>query len=237
MVSPPTCTERKRSAECSIQFKASLVSTLLFRCLKLSSTSDIFHQEVERLRGILSRNSYPLEFIDQCISAFLNKTFTKKEKAPADETPSETIVHPYLGKLSLEIRNRLRKYVSKHIKSCKLNIIFRSQRRLKTLFRFKDSIPLALQSYILYRFTCRTCNCSYIGKTDRHSHIRCYEHLKLIPTRRRPFKSKQESAAIHLHIKSAEHPSSLEDFIIIGRENTRNDFKLKIKESLLIRKH
>ena len=221
----------------SIQFKASLVSTLLFRCLKLSSTSDIFHQEVERLREILSRNSYPLEFIDQCISAFLNKTFTKKEKAPADETPSETIVLPYLGKLSLEIRNRLRKYVSKHIKSCKLNIIFRSQRRLKTLFRFKDSIPLALQSYILYRFTCRTCNCSYIGKTDRHSHIRWCEHLKLTPTRKRPSKSKQESTAIHLHLKSAEHPASLEDFLIIGRENTRNDFKLKIKESLLIKKH
>ena len=131
----------------------------------------------------------------QCISAFLNKTYSKKEKVPADETPSETIVLPYLGRLSLEIRNRLRKYVSKHIKSCKLNIIFRSRRHLKTLLRFKDSLPLALQSYILYRFTCRTCNCSYIGKTDRHSHIRWCEHLKLTPSWRKPSKNKQVSTA------------------------------------------
>ena len=155
---------------------------------------------------------------------------------PTDEIPSETIVLPYLGKLSLEIRNRLRRYVSKHIKSCKLNIIFRSQRRLKTLFRFKDSLPLALQSYVLYRFTCRTCNCSYIGKTDRHCHIRWCEHLKLTPTRKRPSKNKQESTAIHVHTTSTDHPASLEDFVIVGRENTRNDFKLKVKESLLIKK-
>ena len=57
----------------SIQFKACLVSTLLFRCYQLTSTTDAFHKEVKRLRGILARNSYPLEFIDQCIAAFLNK--------------------------------------------------------------------------------------------------------------------------------------------------------------------
>ena len=220
----------------SIQFKACLVSTLLFRCFKLSSTSDIFHREVERLRGILAKNAYPLEFVDQCIAAFLNKTFRRKEKAPADETPSETIVLPYLGKLSLEIRNRIKKYVSKHLTPCKLKIIFRSQRRLKTLFHFKDRIPLSLQSYVLYRYTCGTCNCAYIGKTDRHCHIRWCEHLKITPTRKRPSKNKQESTAIHQHTTSTEHPASLEDFEIIGREPTRNGFKLKIKESLLIKK-
>ena len=55
----------------SIQFKSCLVSTLLFRCYQLTSTSEAFHKEVERLRGILARNSYPLEFVDQCIASFL----------------------------------------------------------------------------------------------------------------------------------------------------------------------
>ena len=220
----------------SIQFKACLVSTLLFRCLKISSTSDIFHREVGRLRSILAKNAYPLEFVDQCIAAFLNKTFRKRKTAPTEEIRSETIVLPYLGKLSLEIRNRIRKYVSKHITSCKLTVVFRSQRRLRTLFRFKDSIPQALQSYVLYSYKCGTCNGSYIGKTNRHCHIRWCEHLKLTPTRKRPSKSKQESTAIHQHITSTEHPASLDDFEIVGREPSRNDFKLKIKESLLIKK-
>ena len=61
----------------SIQFKSCLVSTLLFRCYQLTSTSEAFHKEVERLRGILARNSYPLEFVDQCIASFLNKRYKR----------------------------------------------------------------------------------------------------------------------------------------------------------------
>ena len=220
----------------SIQFKACLVSTLLFRCLQLSSSTDIFHKEVERLRGILAKNSYPLEFVDQCIAAFLNRRFKTKLPVHTCEKLSETIVLPYLGKLSLEIRNRLRKYVNKHVPCCKLTIIFRSQRRLKTLFRFKDSIPLALQSYVLYRYTCGTCNSSYIGKTDRHCHIRWCEHLKITPTRLKPSKNKNEPTAVRQHTITTEHPASLDEFEIVGREPSRNGFKLKIKESLLIKK-
>ena len=220
-----------------IQYKASLVSTLLFRCLHLSSSTEIFHKEVERLRGILAKNSYPLEFVDQCIASFLNKIFKKKIPVHTVEKRTETVVLPYLGRLSLEIRKRLRKYVNKHITCCKLVVIFRSQRRLKTLFRFKDTIPRALQSYVLYRYTCGTCNCSYIGKTDRHCHIRWCEHLKITPTRGRPSKNKSEPTAIRQHSLDSQHPASLDDFEIIGREQSRNDFKLKIKESLLIKKY
>ena len=57
------------------------------------------------------------------------------------KTETETIVLPYLGKLSLEIRKRIRKYVNKHITNCNLVVIFRSQRRLRTPFRYKDTIP------------------------------------------------------------------------------------------------
>ena len=160
----------------SMQYKASLVSTLLFRCFHLSSSTTIFHQEVERLRSILAKNSFPLEFVDQCVASFLNKMFkTRKNKTPEEEKHTETIVLPYLGKLSLEIRKRLRKYVNKHITNCNLVVIFRSQRRLRTLFRYKDTIPPNLQSYILYRYTCGTCKDSYIGKTDRHQLIRWCE--------------------------------------------------------------
>ena len=145
---------------------------------------------------------------------------------------------PFLGKVSLEIRNRIRKYVKKYVSNCcKLHVIFRSQRRLKGMFSFKDKLPACLQSYIIYRYTCRTCNSSYIGKTDRHQHVRWCEHLKITPMRRRPSKNKQEATAVYEHILSASHQGSLEDFEVIGRERTRNDFLLRVKESLLIKRH
>ena len=222
----------------SIQYKASLVSTLLFRCFHLSSSTTIFHQEVERLRSILAKNSFPLEFVDQCVASFLNKMFKRrKNNTSEEEKHTETIVLPYLGKLSLEIRKRLRKYVNKHITNCNLVVIFRSQRRLRTLFRYKDTIPTNLQSYIIYRYTCGTCKDSYIGKTDRHCLIRWCEHLKITPKRGNPSKNKAEPTAVREHTLATEHPASLDNFEIIGRERSRNDFKLKIKESLLIKKH
>ena len=147
------------------------------------------------------------------------------------------IVLPYLGKSSLELRHRLRKYVNKHISNCKLLVIFRSQRRLSTMFRYKDVMPSDLSSYILYRYTCGTCNSSYIGKTDRHCHIRWCEHLKITTMKRRPSKSKTEATAVYEHISSTGHLGSIDDFEVIARESTRNDFFLRVKESLLIKKH
>ena len=218
----------------SIQFKSCLITTLLYRCYQLSSTSERFHKEVERIRSILAKNAYPLEFIDQCITAFLNKRY----KAPIHtvEKRSQLIVLPYLGKLSLEIRNRLKKYVAKHISNVKVMVIFRSQRRLKTLFRFKDSLPQQLQSFIVYKFTCGACNSSYVGKTDRHCHIRWCEHLKIQPFRGGPSKNKQKPTAVELHKTTTQHEATHDNFEVIGRDRSRNNFHLKIRESLLIKK-
>ena len=55
--------------------------------------------------------------------------------------------------------------------------------------------------------------------------------------RRRPSKSKQEATAVYEHIFGTGHEGSLDDFEIIGRESSRNDFLLRVKESLLIKKH
>ena len=188
-----------------------------------------------RLRSILAKNSYPLEFVDQCVNGFLNKKY--KRPVHTVEKRTEMIVLPYLGKLSLEIRNRLKKYVNKHVSNCKLLVIFRSQRRLSSMFRYKDRMPSNLQSYIIYRYKCGTCNSSYIGKTDRHCHIRWCEHLKIQPFRGGPSKSKQKPTAVNDHLSQTGHFSKMEDFEIIGRERSRNDFRLRIKESILIKKH
>ena len=55
--------------------------------------------------------------------------------------------------------------------------------------------------------------------------------------RRRPSKSKQEATAVYEHISGMGHEGNLDDFEIIGRESSRNDFFLRVKESLLIKKH
>ena len=55
--------------------------------------------------------------------------------------------------------------------------------------------------------------------------------------RRRPSKSKQEATAVYEHISGTGHEGNLEEFEVIGRESSTNDFLLLVKESLLIKRH
>ena len=79
-----------------------------------------------------------------------------------------TFVLPYLGKLSLVLRARLRGIRERNLPYCKLNVILRSKCRLNTLFH-KDSLQKKIR--IIYPYTCSNCNVTY-GKNFRHFYTR-----------------------------------------------------------------
>ena len=66
-----------------------------------------------------------------------------------------TFVLPYLGKLSFDLRTRLRRTIERDLPHCKLKIIFRSKCRLNTLFRFKDPLEKKIRSGIICVVTAR----------------------------------------------------------------------------------
>ena len=51
-----------------------------------------------------------------------------------------TFVLPYLGKISLDLRTRLRGTIERDLPCCKLIVIFRSKCTLSILLQFKDSL-------------------------------------------------------------------------------------------------
>ena len=59
---------------------------------------------------------------------------------------------PYLGTISFDLRTRFRRTLEKDLPYCKLKIIFRSKRRLNTLFRFKDPLERNIWSVIIYGY-------------------------------------------------------------------------------------
>ena len=141
------------------------------------------------------------------------------------------IILPFLGKLSLKIRNRLQNCIKNNIPFCKLKVAFQSKNRLATLFRFKDVIPKELDSNLVYKFSCSSCNATYYGKTKRHFKVRASEHLGMTPLTDKHVKSPKKSV-IFEHILLKGHQASFNDFSILSKE--ANEFKLLIKESLLI---
>ena len=49
--------------------------------------------------------------------------------------------------------------------------------------------------------------------------------------------SKSNQTAVQKHITATNHQRDLSDFEVIGRDSLINDFFLKVKESLLIKRH
>ena len=91
-------------------------------------------------------------------------------------------------------------------------------------FSYKDQIPDNFKYFLVYKFTCASCNSSYIGQTCCHFKTRIEEHIK---------KDNKYCAFKHLHSITTyfESYNSL-SFKIIDKANSK--FDLKIKEALHI---
>ena len=79
-------------------------------------------------------------FIDKCIQKFLNNMFIQRLQIPSVPKKELIITLPYLGKISQVFKTGLTNTMNKHIKFCKLRVIFQTNNRLRNYFRFRDSV-------------------------------------------------------------------------------------------------
>ena len=66
----------------------------------------------------------------------------------------------FLGDISLQLRTKLRKSFKNISNCCKVQNVYKSQRRLSSQFRFKEPLSYDLMSKVVYKYTCRRCNSS-----------------------------------------------------------------------------
>ena len=92
------------------------------------------------------------------------------------------------------------------------------------MFPFKDKVQDPhLQSKVVYKIKCDTCNAEYIGKTERIAFHRMKEH------------NNKKDSAINMHKEDyPSHSINALDFEIIDRADTNR--KLLLKEMLHINK-
>ena len=114
-----------------------------------------------------------------------------------------------------------------------MRIALQSKTHLSSLFKFKDNIPKYLHSHLIYKFLCSCCNATYYSETQRHLIVRVSEHLGITPVTQKQVKYPKMSAIMD-HILLEGHNATYDDFWILIPEN--NQFKLHLKESLLIKR-
>ena len=216
------------------QYKCNLISFLVHRLYNICSNYENFQAQLESLRQILNRNSYPTRLFDSCVRTFLDKVSQPK---PIVHSVSKKVLYfslPYTGKHSLQIRTQISRLCSSAYPHLNIRFVFRPTLRLSHLFSFKDKTPKALRSCVVYSFKCRCCSASYLGQTVRHLHTRVSEHLGFSALTGRKSCSPVMSS-IFSHLNSTGHTASSDDFQILSSCSSPDE--LLVRESLLISKY
>ena len=100
-------------------------------------------------------------------------------------------------------------------------------------FPFKDQIPFAMRSHVVYKYKCQCCGALYVGQTRRHIQTRISEHMGVSSKTGNKLSVLQMSAVLTHHHLSG-HNISDSDFTILTSGNSK--FDLEMRESLLISK-
>ena len=152
-------------------------------------------------------------------------------KPPVSIVPKAivTLVLPFTGDSSAT--EKLRQFVSKCFPQVNLRVVFKPPRRLSNLFRFKDTIPFAMRSNIVYKYTCAGCNAEYVGQTSRHLHVRACEHSGISSLTGKPLSTRSNSS-IFDHFQQTGHTIASNSFKIVSNGLSESD--LLIREAIVI---
>jgi len=175
---------------------------------------------------------FPINFIEKNIRTTLNRLLVPVEPTL---TVSKDVIYmklPYLGTISHCLERKLSNLIKTHYSTVTLKVVYTTSLSLGNLFKFKDKVPKPLRSSIVYKFTCSSCDATYIGKTSRNLFMRIEEH-KGFSFRNTNYKlTRPNKSSIRSHCEAKNHSFSSENFEIL--DSSPFDFDLIILESLWI---
>ena len=149
----PTNTDviMKHCAIAPVKWKKSLLQLLLLRAKKLSSTQEAFEEEVKNIKRIFQSNGYPVSFIDNGVSSFLEKNEDNVTPKITDCEKMAYLVLPYIGKCS----KRLHRKISAIMQGHEITLVqaFRTV-KVESYFSLKTKIPYLFKSDVVYKFVC-----------------------------------------------------------------------------------
>ena len=92
-----------------LNYKFSIVATIVFHSLSICSDMTKFHEEICIIKGIFIKNGYSERFIDKYVKTFLSRVLTPKRIIQTAEKKQVTIALPYLGITLTELKVKLHK--------------------------------------------------------------------------------------------------------------------------------
>ena len=217
-----------------LMYKINVIRILIYRAYHLSSSYVSFSTELKNLEQILTRNGFPLHLIQKYIRKFLHSVM--QPSAPNFNVPKKIVYLslPYLGPPSHKMAKNIKNALSHYYSYIDFKFTFRNNFQIKSFFRYKDKIPTDLQSNIIYKYKCETCNSFYIGSSIKQAKVRFTQHLGTSFRTGRHL-SKPMYSAPRNHSETSNHKISYNNFSVI--DHAANTHSLRILESLYLLKH
>ena len=213
-----------------IEFKRNLVSTLAIRAYNICSNYFHLHEELNFIKEMLFKNGFNKGFADiyigKCLQSLLHP------KIPKTTVNKAVLYFPitFMGKSSFTLKNKISKLMKEFYPQTTVRVILKPYNTIQGFFRFKDQVPIKLQSSVIYKYNCHCCNAMYYGQTKRHLYVRINEHLgRSIRTGLRI--GNPSSSAIRDHSREHNHPINFKSFSIL---TSASEIDLNIIESLYI---
>jgi hypothetical protein len=206
------------------RYKIGLIHNLAYRIYMICSEVKDRDTELNKFRHLLIQNRYPPHVVDEHLVRVKLK-FEKQNKTIEEEKTKKIkfITLPYINNKCESFARELKWKVESNFKDIELNVAFQSPKTIGQLFPFKDKIvDNKNKSMVIYKISCKQCDATYIGKTERILSYRLNEH------------SKSKTSAIYQHSTDTGHQMNFDNPEII--DNASNDLKLRIKELLHILK-
>ena len=125
------------------------------------------------------------------------------------------------------------KLITEYFPHLNPQLILVNKSTISNFFKFKDALPRALCSGVVYKFSCAKCASAYVGSTIRTLHTRVCEH-KGLSDRTGKTVIRPKLSSIRDHAMSCTSDINIEHFKIIGFNN--RDIDLRILESIFIYK-
>ena len=216
-----------------LKYKRSVVTSFIHRIYRACSSWTHFHIGVTEAIEILTRNQYPMSFIEPIVRSTLDSLLGGSEGLSDDESildfslDSNACLDQFDDKdkfkFFINYRGKLTEKLAMSFK--KLNapckVIMTMKKMRYTLPSLKPVVPKMFRNNVVYKITCPRCESSYVGQTTRHLQHRFREHTGS----KGPVKSHFENCKIN---PSDDH------ITILGCTNT-GDFRLMTLEALYIK--
>ena len=217
---------------CSFKFKINSIKTLLFRGYNICSNYFTVHEEFQFLKNFFISNGFPSGLINTHIKKFLDKQYSPSIQI--QDIPRNIYLSiPYFGVQSEKLKHELNVLLSKYFTEVNFRIVLTNNFRIGSFFHYKDPLPKAMQSSLVYKFSCSQCESEYVGSTIRNLYTRVGEHAGR-SARTGAVLACPSQSSIRCHTNQCSTDVSIDSFQVLDTASSVID--LRILESLYIYK-